>query len=272
MPIPLEDTFVDIVGKAQRGLGISDSQLAAKAGVSAEEIRNVRNGNVAEEILRRIAPILQLNANELVKLANGTWKVPEVEAVDGLACFNTPFDGMTVNAYLVWDPRSGRGAAFDTGTDCTEMMRTIEVNKIEVGNIFLTHSHSDHIAALDELRERTRAAVFAPSGEPVPGAQAIEEGQAFEVSELNIATRLTWGHSPGGMTFYVTGLTAPVAVVGDSLFAGSMGGGSVSFEAALRNNIEKILTLPDETIVCPGHGPLTSVGHEKKHNPFFVRS
>ena len=62
------------------------------------------------------------------------------------------------------------------------------------------------------------------------------------------------------------------AVVGDSLFAGSMGGGNVSYEDALRNNREKILTLPDETIVCPGHGPLTTVGKEKRENAFFAET
>jgi hydroxyacylglutathione hydrolase len=72
------------------------------------------------------------------------------------------------------------------------------------------------------------------------------------------------------MTYVVTGLARPVAVVGDSLFAGSMGGGNVSYQDALRNNREKILTLTDETIVCPGHGPLTTVGKEKRDNPFFA--
>ena len=74
------------------------------------------------------------------------------------------------------------------------------------------------------------------------------------------------------MTYVVTGLSRPVAIVGDSLFAGSMGGGNVSYDDALRNNREKILTLPDETIVCPGHGPLTTVGKEKRDNPFFANA
>ena len=87
---------------------------------------------------------------------------------------------------------------------------------------------------------------------------------------LEIEARLTSGHSPGGMTYVVTGLSRPIAIVGDSLFAGSMGGGNVSYEDALRNNREKILTLPDETVICPGHGPMTTVGEEKAHNPFFV--
>jgi len=68
----------------------------------------------------------------------------------------------------------------------------------------------------------------------------------------------------------VTGLARPIAVVGDSLFAGSMGGGNVSYRDALQNNIDKILTLRDETIICPGHGPMTTVAEEKKHNPFFA--
>jgi len=72
------------------------------------------------------------------------------------------------------------------------------------------------------------------------------------------------------MTYVVTGLARPIAIVGDSLFAGSMGGGNVSYDAALRNNLEKILTLLDETIICPGHGPMTTVGEEKQHNPFFA--
>ncbi|MEP6975044.1 MAG: MBL fold metallo-hydrolase, partial [Spartobacteria bacterium] len=58
--------------------------------------------------------------------------------------------------------------------------------------------------------------------------------------------------------------------VGDSLFAGSMGGGNVSYEDAIRNNLEKILTLPDDTVLCPGHGPLTTVAEEKAHNAFFA--
>jgi len=69
----------------------------------------------------------------------------------------------------------------------------------------------------------------------------------------------------------VSGLARPIAIVGDSLFAGSMGGGNVSYRDALRTNFEKILTLPDQTIICPGHGPMTTVGEEKEHNPFFAR-
>ena len=72
------------------------------------------------------------------------------------------------------------------------------------------------------------------------------------------------------MTYVVNGLSRKLAIVGDAIFAGSMGGGNVSYRDALQTNLDKILTLPDETIICPGHGPKTTVGEEKKHNPFFA--
>ncbi|PYJ14158.1 MAG: MBL fold metallo-hydrolase, partial [Verrucomicrobia bacterium] len=143
-------------------------------------------------------------------------------------------------------------------------------HKLHVQLIFLTHAHADHVADLPRLREETAADVFTPAREPVPGAELIEEGKRFRLGNLQIDTRLTWGHSPGGMTYVVTGLAQPIAIVGDSLFAGSMGGGNVSYQEALRNNLEKILMLSDDTIICPGHGPITTVGEEKEHNPFFA--
>ena len=73
----------------------------------------------------------------------------------------------------------------------------------------------------------------------------------------------------GGTTYVVGGLARPVAVVGDALFAGSMGGGMVDYGEALRTNREGIFTLADETVICPGHGPLSTVGEQKLHNPFF---
>jgi glyoxylase-like metal-dependent hydrolase (beta-lactamase superfamily II) len=69
----------------------------------------------------------------------------------------------------------------------------------------------------------------------------------------------------------VSGLAKPVVVVGDSLFAGSMGGAPNAYEQARKNNREKILSLPPETIICPGHGPMTTVANERVHNPFFAK-
>jgi hydroxyacylglutathione hydrolase len=268
--IPLEDNAADIIGKAQRGLRISDSELTKKAGVSPQIIRKLRDGDFDESALLSVAPVLGLDRRSLGEIAKGKWRPKKIESSDGLAQFTTDYNGMAVNAYLVWDPATRVAAAFDTGADSREILRFAQHHNLDVQLILLTHAHPDHVADLPALREETGADVFTPARELVPGAEPIEEGKQFRLGNLRIDTRLTWGHSPGGMTYVVTGLAHPIAIVGDSLFAGSMGGGNVSYRDALQNNLEKILTLPDATIICPGHGPMTTVGEEKRHNPFFA--
>ena len=167
MTIPLEDNVSDIVGKAQRGLQISDSQLAEKSGATAEQIRAVRDGKFDRDSVTRIAPVLQLNAQALLGLAAGEWKPQEVEPMKGLAHFNTTFHDMTVNAYLVWDPESKDAAAVDTGADCSDMLKRIEAEGLKVKFILLTHAHPDHIADLDRLRKKTGAPVFISEREPL---------------------------------------------------------------------------------------------------------
>ncbi|MEP6777415.1 MAG: MBL fold metallo-hydrolase [Chthoniobacterales bacterium] len=270
MAIPLEDNYDDIIGKAQRGLRISDSQLAEMSGLTAGQIRMLREGEIDEEAILRIAPALSLDARALLASARQEWKPVDLQGLDGLSQFVTPYEDITVNAYLVWDRASREAVAFDTGADCVEMLACLESEQLTVKLILLTHEHTDHIADLRRLRERTRAPVFISERETAEGAQPIAEGKKFVVGKLQIEARLTSGHSVGGMTYVVDGLARPVAIVGDSLFAGSMGGGMISYEDAFRNNLEKILTLPDDTVLCPGHGPLTTVGEEKRHNPFFA--
>ncbi|MFL6527401.1 MAG: MBL fold metallo-hydrolase [Chthoniobacterales bacterium] len=271
MTIPLEDNAGDVISKAQRGLGISDSELAERSGVSPQAVRQARSGEAEATALEKIAPVLQLDPRALTDLANAAYK-PDVREIDGLAMFNTRYGDMTVNAYLVWDPQSHAAVAFDTGADCGEMLETMEREHLQVQLILLTHSHPDHIEDLQRLQKATGAPVYISGHESASGAEPIEEGREFSAGALHIRSLLTWGHSRGGMTFFVTGLTTPIAVVGDAIFAGSMGGGNVSYSDAVQTNAEKILTLPDETIICPGHGPLTTVGNEKAHNPFFALS
>src|SRR5438045_8476781 len=93
------------------------------------------------------------------------------------------------------------------------MLRFANRHKLNVQLILLTHAHPDHVADLPRLREETGADVFAPAREPVAGAQAIDEGKHFHLGNLEIDTRLTWGHSQGGMTYVVTGLARPIAIV-----------------------------------------------------------
>ena len=269
MAIPLEDNFTDIIGKAQRGLGLSDSQLAERSGASVDAIKQLRDGKFDRATADRVAPLLQLNPAALANLAQEKFRPDEI-ALDGLAQFNTSYHDMQVNAYLVWDPASREAIAFDSGADCSTMLEHARQHGLTIKLILLTHAHPDHVADLDRLAEITGAPIYLSGREEANRARAIEEGKKFAIGKLQIESRLTWGHSPGGMTFVVQGLARPVAIVGDSLFAGSMGGGNVSYPDAVRNNLEKILILPGETVLCPGHGPLTTVDEEKKHNPFFA--
>jgi glyoxylase-like metal-dependent hydrolase (beta-lactamase superfamily II) len=267
--IPLEDSFNDILGKAQRGLKVSDQELAEKAGVSVADLNKAKDGQFDEAIVRKLAPVLALGADALVELAKKTWYPKEPGETPGLASFNTPYSDMTVNSFLVWDPKSLAGICFDTGADSTGMVKFAGAKKIPVQMILLTHTHPDHIADLTRLKEITGAAAFVSKSEAIDGAETFEAGKTFTVGALQIETRKTSGHSRGGITYVISGLPKRIAVVGDSMFAGSLGGGMVSYDDALRNNREQILTLAGDTILCPGHGPLTTVGEEKLHNPFF---
>src|SRR5438128_8720504 len=188
--IDLEDNVGDIVGKAQRGLAIADSELAKKAGVSADQLRKVRDGKFDEATLRALASVLNLEANALVDLGAGKWKPKKVENFDGLAQFSSSYGGMLVNSYLVWDPETKHAVALDTGADCAAMLKTATKENLSVKLILLTHAHSDHVADLPRLREETGAEVFAPSPEPVPGAGPIEEGRRFRVGIIAIEARL----------------------------------------------------------------------------------
>jgi hydroxyacylglutathione hydrolase len=270
--IPIEDNFTDIIGKAQRGLGISDPELCKRAEVTAADLAAVKSGQLIDAVIRRVARHLKLGPNALEELAHKRW-YPEVPVFPhGFAVFNTPFEDMTVNSYLIWDSRSRTAAAFDTGSDCSGMLGVLRAEKLRLQMIFLTHTHDDHVADLPKLAKETGAEVWASDREPsdLPGARVFKENAHFHIGTLAIKTLSTWGHSPGQTTFYVTGLSYPLAVVGDSLFAGSMGGSVAHYGDQHRNDTQKILRLPRNTVLACGHGPLSSVAQEKLHNPFFA--
>ncbi len=271
MGLHLEDNVEDVIGKAQSGLGLTDEQLKEKSGLSKERLEALKNGEADESALRALAPVLELNADALVDLAKGNYQPAEV-GLKGLLAFTTPYpegyEGMTVNAYLVYDPQTRDAVVFDSGADATPILEALKEHDLTLQLILLTHAHGDHIKDLPRLQEETgKPATYISCHEPTEGASAIEGGGSFTLASLGILALNTAGHSPGGMTYVVQGLEKTVAIVGDSLFAGSVGGAAKAWEQALRNNREKILTLPPETILCPGHGPMTTVAEERVHNP-----
>jgi hydroxyacylglutathione hydrolase len=268
--LPLEDNHLDILGKAQRGLKFSDDELIRRAGISAAELAQLRAGNILPEPLARLATTVRLGPQALLAAARKSWR-PQSVSVAGLKTFTTQFEDMTVNAYLVWDAATKKAIAFDSGADATGMLAFAATNGLTIELILITHTHDDHIVDLDRLREKTGARVWLGDKEPaLVGTETFSAGKKFQAGALTIASRLTWGHADGGITYVVSGLARPVAIVGDAIFAGSMGGGKVSYADAHRTTCEEILSLPDETIVASGHGPLTTVTEEKIHNPFFA--
>jgi hydroxyacylglutathione hydrolase len=266
--IPLEDSFADVIGKAQRGLKMGDDDLSARAGISVDRLTKIKLGEFDEASARKLAPVLDLAPNALVELGNKSWYPPSHE-VAGLASFNTPYEDMTVNSYLVFNPQTKEAAAFDTGADASSMLQFAKENSLKIKLILLTHTHVDHIADLNRLKKETGAPVYVGELESFADAESFPAGKSFSLGNLKIETRQTSGHAKGGITFVVSGLQKPVAIVGDAMFCCSMGGGMISYEEALRTNRQNILSLPNETILCPGHGPLTTVGEQKQHNPFF---
>src|ERR1041385_9174882 len=97
--IPLEDNFNDIVGKAIRGLKLDVPRVAKQAGLAAADLEKALAGTFDETVLRRVAPVLHLGADELVVSGRKSWYPSDVASIDGLRCFNTPYEDMTVNAY-----------------------------------------------------------------------------------------------------------------------------------------------------------------------------
>ena len=268
--IPLEDNFADIINKAQRGRKITDQRLAQVAAIEMEDLLAVKGGKPIVPVIRRVARHLRLNPDALEVVALNGWypKIPVFPR--GFAMFNTPMEDITVNSYLVWDPRSKQALAFDTGADATEMIEVIRQEKLSVRAILLTHTHEDHVADIDKLSAATGAEVFSHENEPLPDRRTFKDNAHFHAGEIAAKALLTSGHSPGLTTFFITGLSWPLAVVGDALFAASMGGSAEHFEEQYRNNHSKIFTLPRDTVIAPGHGPLTTLAQEKEHNPFFA--
>src|SRR5450759_2537962 len=116
--IPLEDNFNDIIAKAQRGLKIADSDLAQRAEISAADLVALQAGQPNMAVLRRVARHLRLSPDALEVAAARSWYPAQPNFPAGFAVFNTAFEDITVNSYLIWDARTKLAAAFDTGASC----------------------------------------------------------------------------------------------------------------------------------------------------------
>jgi len=272
MSIPLEDLVTDIIGKAQRGLGMSDTDLADQVGIEISELDAVKQvRGVAFAEVEKLAQALELGPKTLVAIAEGKYTPAVTLPKTGFFQANTPYGDIAVNAYLVWDNETGLAAAFDTGADCAPLVAELKRHNLTLQDVYLTHTHVDHVIELDRLIEKAGGSVgvHVNEAEPLAKAAPFKPGVTFSLGKLHIETRDTSGHSAGGTTYHIHGLDRPLAIVGDALFAGSVGGIKSDYRAALQRIRDNILSAQDNTILAPGHGPLTTVAQEKTGNPFF---
>lgn len=194
------------------------------------------------------------------------------------------------NAYLLWDAE-GVAVLVDPGGDPSEALGFAEEKGLEIEWILLTHGHGDHIGGLDEARIRSRKGVAihhadAPMltspeenlsrwmGSPVKSGAAdkvLEDGEIFWAGSIEVRVIHTPGHTAGSSCFLLRDGAKELLVSGDTLFARSVGrtdlpGGS---EKELKSSLVKLAALGDTLPVLPGHGPETSLGREKKENPYW---
>jgi hydroxyacylglutathione hydrolase len=193
------------------------------------------------------------------------------------------------NCYILGCERTRQAAVIDPGGDVDKILLALAKDHLRCVYIINTHGHFDHAAENKRLKEVTGAQLLihradAPmilhqgrSGgmwgmqvdNSPPPDRYVEEGEYITFGDVSLKILHTPGHSGGGISL----VTDQMAFVGDTLFAGSIGrtdfpGGD--YEGLLRNVREKIFPLGDEVVIYPGHGPKTTVGRERRTNPFFV--
>jgi glyoxylase-like metal-dependent hydrolase (beta-lactamase superfamily II) len=196
---------------------------------------------------------------------------------------------LAVNCYIVQHLPTRKAVVIDPGDDGEVILGQIGRLGCAVDKILLTHGHFDHVGAVGILREKSDANVYLHAGDvermksarrqglmfglSIPDAPPpdvlVGEGDRVPFGDREFLVAHTPGHTPGCVSYIMGNL----AFVGDLIFAGSIGrtdlpGGDT--ETLLRAVREKIFVLPDETVLFPGHGPATTVGEEKRSNPFFT--
>ncbi len=172
------------------------------------------------------------------------------------------------NAFLVGCAETKETVLVDAGSDSPAIDEFLRKHHARLTGIVITHLHWDHDGGLDSILQRHDVPVYSLTGRTVNG-KAVAEGDTIPLGKRSTRILKTTGHTADSLSLIVDNR---MAFVGDAIFAGSIGG--TSSESAkneeIRNIREKLFTLPESTLLCTGHGPMTTVGIEKNSNPFFV--
>jgi hydroxyacylglutathione hydrolase len=275
LAVNLEDHLGDIIRKARAMNNVSASAAAGAAGISETELSALEaTGETTSKInFSKLAPLIGLDPRKLEGIANG-WLPAQTDLSlwREIRVFASAGEGLTVNCYLVWDEVTREAALFDAGLDAKPILDTIAAEQLQLRHIFITHSHWDHVEALPKIREAWPKARLHSGSKSAPVDQRNKTAEIVHLGGLRVTHRETPGHAEDGVTYIIGNWQedAPhVAIVGDAIFAGSIGRGNQSWDLARQKVRDQILSLPPGTLVCPGHGPLTTVAEEREHNPFF---
>jgi hydroxyacylglutathione hydrolase len=274
----LEDDFCDIVKKARMGQGLSVTDVATMTGLPVGDItvleRAGRQPTRAE--VEALASALKLRAEPLVHIALDGWGPAQPASMDALETVLGDIGGYAVKGYVIHD--AGEALFVDTAYNAEAMLNVLDRKQLKLTGVCLTHGHSDHAGGLDVILQHWRVPVYLgdqdtsmlgwrPSRELLV---APKDGQTVKVGRLTVRCMVTPGHTPGGICYRVEQDHHALCFVGDTLFAGSIGRANPFslYPVHLESVRRRVLTLPEQTVLLPGHGPATTVREELRHNPF----